>query len=213
MNDYAFLIYGLIELYETTFDILYLKKALELNTDMLKHFWDSSGSGLYLTADDSEELIVRTKEIYDGAMPSGNSIAMLNLLRLGRITGDNSLEEKAKNIGQAFSREVTQTPSGYAQLMVAVDFAIGPSCEIVIAGNSKAEDTKVMLNTVNKRFIPNKTVVLRPTEQKEPEIIHISGFTEGLKDMNGKATAYVCQRHSCNLPTNELQEMLNQIKA
>ena len=95
LDDYTFLIHGLLELYETTFEVDYLKKALALNGHLLKHFWDNKNGGFYFTADDGESLLIRQKEIYDGAIPSGNSIAMLNLLRLGRITADSSLEAKA----------------------------------------------------------------------------------------------------------------------
>ena len=97
--------------------------------------WDDSIGGFYFTPDDGEDLIIRKKEIYDGAIPSGNSVAMLNLLRLGRITADSSLEDKAVMIGRSFSTVVRQAPSAYTQLMVAVDFAVGPSCEVPIAGD------------------------------------------------------------------------------
>lgn len=112
----------MLELYETIFEVRYLQTALDLNRDLIEHFWDDNNGGFYSTADDAENLLVRQKEIYDGAIPSGNSVAMLNLLRLGWITVNSSLEEKAAKIGRAFSRNVKQSPSAYTQLMVAVDF-------------------------------------------------------------------------------------------
>jgi len=163
VDDYAFLIYGLLELYEATFDVNYLKIALELNEDLIQHFWDHDNGGFYFTADDGESLLIRQKEIYDGAIPSGNSVAMLNLLRVGRITAKADSEEKAVKIGQAFYRNVRQLPSAYTQLMVAVDFGVGPSYEVVIAGGSQADDTKQMLNVIRGLFVPNKIVILRPT--------------------------------------------------
>lgn len=123
LDDYAFFIGGLIELYEATVEVKYLRTALGLNNDLIEHFWDERSGGFYFTPDDGEKLIVRRKEIYDGAVPSGNSFAMLNLLRLGRITGSPDLEVKADMIGRAFSREVTKRPSAYTYLMVAADFA------------------------------------------------------------------------------------------
>ncbi len=208
LDDYAFSIWGIIDLYETTFEDGYLQAALELNADLLKHFWDDRGGGFYFAPDDGEDLIVRKKEIYDGAIPSGNSVAMLNLLRLGRITANPALEEKAAEIGRAFSREVRQSPSAYTHLMAAVDFAVGPSCEVVIAGDSRADDTKEMLKAVNKLFIPNKIVLLRPTEQEESGITRIAPFTVNQVDIQGKAAAYVCRNYTCENPTTDINEML-----
>ena len=178
VDDYAFFISALIELYETVFDTRYLETALELNRDFIRHFWDSGNGGFYFTADDTEEILVRKKEIYDAAIPSGNSVAMLNLLRLGRMTGDPDLEEKAVQTGSAFAKTVSEYPAAYTQLMVAVDFAAGPPCEVVIAGDSQAEDTKTMLQTLRSQFQPNKVVLFRPVEEQSPEIDRISGFTE-----------------------------------
>lgn len=208
LDDYAFFISGLIEVYEATFDASYLKTALEFNSDLIKHFWDERSGGFYFTPDDGERLIVRRKEVYDGAVPSGNSVAMLNLLRLGRITGSPGLEEKADMIGRAFSIEVTKRPSAYTCLMVAVEFASGPSCEVIIAGDSGTEDTKAMLKAVNKAFIPNMTILHRPTEQREPDITLIAPFTAAQNSIEGQATAYVCRNHSCGQPTTDIGEML-----
>ena len=94
----------MLELYEATFEIHYLKAAIELNEDLLTHFWDNRDGGFFITSEDAENILVRKKDIYDGAVPSGNSVAMLNLVRLGRIKADPELERKAEAIGQAFSR-------------------------------------------------------------------------------------------------------------
>lgn len=207
-DDYAFLIWGLLEIYETTFDVGCLQTALELNEDLLKHFWDDEGGGFYFTADDGESILVRQKEIYDGAIPSGNSVAMLNLLRLGRITANPGFEEKAVRIGRAFSRNVKQAPSAYTQLMMAVDFGVGPSYEITIVGNSQAGDTRAMVKALRMHFIPNKVVVLRPIEQESPEITRLAEFTKDQSSIDNKATAYVCLNYSCEIPTNDLSRML-----
>jgi uncharacterized protein YyaL (SSP411 family) len=207
-DDYAFLIYGMLELYEATFEVNYLKTALELNEYLIRHFWDHNSGGFYFTADDSESLLVRQKEIYDGAIPSGNSVAMLNLLRLGRIIAKHDYEEKAAKIGQAFYRSVSQLPSAYTQLMAAVDFAIGPSYEVVIAGGSQANDTRQMLDAIRGLFMPNRIVILRPTDQKSPAIDDIAGFTRDHSSIDGKATAYVCLDYNCQLPTNDIGSVL-----
>jgi uncharacterized protein YyaL (SSP411 family) len=206
LDDYAFLIWGLFELYETTFEIRYLKEALALNNELLDHFWDSGTGGFFITSDNAENILIRKKEIYDGAIPSGNSVSMLNLIRLARITADPELERKAEAIAQAFSELVSQAPSAYTMLMSALDFAFGPSVEVVIAGDLKAEDTKNMLSALGKEFIPNKVVVFHPYE--ESEITQISDFTKNLSSRDGKATAYVCRNFSCRLPVTEPGEMM-----
>jgi len=208
LDDYAFLVWGLIELYEAIFNARHLEVALELTGDMVRHFWDKNGGGLYLTPDDGESLFVRKKEIYDGAIPSGNSVAMLNLLRLGRMTATSDLEEKAARIGSAFSGSVKQLPSAHTQLMVALDFGIGPCYEVVIAGKAQAKDTKAMAKALRTSFLPNKVVLLNPGERESPEIAKLAEFTKNQSSIGGRATAYVCMNYNCKLPTTDINKML-----
>lgn len=208
VNDYAFLIWGLIELYESTFEVRYLKNAIDLSNDLIKHFWDEKEGGFYFTADDSEELLIRWKDVYDGALPSGNSVAALNFIRLARMTGNPKFQETALQIVKTFSRRVLQSLISYTQFMSAVDFLIGPSYEIVIVGDSKADDTTVMLKALREQFIPNKVVLFRPADVKLPEITTLTAFTSNLIGIEGKATAYVCQDYACKLPTIDSEDML-----
>ncbi len=210
LDDYAFIIWGLIELYQTGFEIKYLKAALELNNDMLDLFRDEQSGGLFFSQNDSHDLIVRQKEIYDGATPSGNSVAAHNLLRLARITANPELEKKSEEIAALFSSEVRRAPSGFTMLLNAVNFGIGPSFEIVISGKEGSNDTKKMLRVLNSEFIPNKVVIFRPDEEA-PEIARIAEYTINQKSLNGKATAYVCQNFACSLPTTESDKMLRLI--
>ena len=206
LDDYVFLVWGLLELYEATFEIRYLKAALEFNEYLLAHFWDTEAGGFFLTSDNVENILIRKKDIYDGAIPSGNSVAMLNLIRLGKITADPELERKADAIGQEFSLKVGQAPAGYTMLMSALDFTLGPSSEVIIAGDLQADDTVDMLKALRKEFIPNKVVIFRPDE--ESEITRISDYTKSLSSKGGKATAYVCRNFSCRLPVTGPGEML-----
>ena len=194
VDDYVFLIWALIELYEADFNVKYLEKALELNRVLLEHFWDDKDGGFYFTPDDGEKLIVRQKEIYDGAVPSGNSVSMLNMIRLARLTGNNDLEKKAWKVGNAFSDEAKKIPVAHTQLMVALDFAVGPSFEVVIVGNPESEDTKELLKELRTVFLPGKAVVLKSTEEPAADI---AGFTENLKAIDNKATVYVCSNYKC----------------
>ncbi|HEX7344062.1 MAG TPA: thioredoxin domain-containing protein, partial [bacterium] len=162
LDDYAFLIWGLIELYEATFDITHLQRALQLQQDLIAHFWDEPSGGFFFASDDAEELLVRRKEVYDGAIPSGNSAALLNLLRLGLITGKEEWEEKAQRLYAAFASAVERFPAGYTQLLCAVDFALGPSSEVVISGDLNSADAQAMIKAVRAPYIPNKVVLFRP---------------------------------------------------
>ncbi len=209
LDDYAFFIWGLLELYETNFQIRYLKEAIRLNDDQIEHFWDDDNGGFYFIADDSEEVIARQKNSYDGAVPSGNSVSMLNLLHLSRMTGESSYEEKASKISEVFSANIKKSPSLYTQFMVALDFMLGPSYEIVIVGDKRAEDTKEMINALRKKFIPNKIVILKTTESESPEITHIAEFTRFQESIKGKATAYICVNYQCKMPTTKVNKMLN----
>ncbi|MDI6721900.1 MAG: hypothetical protein QMD85_05880 [Candidatus Aenigmarchaeota archaeon] len=143
-------------------------------------------------------------------MPSGNSVAMLNLLRLGKVTGNTALEEKAARVGRAFSKTIWQAPRAYTQMMSALDFALGPTSEVVIAGDAGAEDTKAMLAVLRKVFIPGKVMVLRPGNNSE--VIGLAEYTRNLTSIEGKATAYVCRNYSCKLPATDAGEMLDLLK-
>ena len=213
LTDYSFLIWGLIELYEATFDIYYLKIAIELHQNQIKKFWDNNIGGFYFTSTDSEKLLTRQKEIYDGAIPSGNSIATLNLLRLSYLTGNHELEEKADILSRVYSEKIKANPLAYTQFLVAIDFAIGPSYSLVIGGDTRAEDTIKMIKAVNKTYVPNKVFILRKTEQKSPEIDMYSNFVQFFYNLDGKATAYVCINKTCKPPTHDVVKMLEYLES
>jgi uncharacterized protein YyaL (SSP411 family) len=138
---------------------------------------------------------------------------MLNLLRLGRMTANSDLEEKAAKIGRAFSRSIKQSPSAHTQLMVALDFGIGPCYEVVIAGQTQAEDTKAMVQALRTRFLPNKVVLLNPTDRESTGIVKLAEFTKNQSSIGGKATAYVCLNYSCKSPTTDINKMLELLTA
>ena len=195
LDDYAFLIWGLIELFEATFENKYLDLALSLNEDLIKHFWDEKDGGFYFTDSENKDVLLRKKEIYDGAIPSGNSVAMLNLLRLSHITSDEKLKDYAIKLEKAFSNSIKETPSAYTQLLCALDFKLSVPCEIVISGNPNSDDTRSMLDTVRKQFLPNKVLLLNIKNKDFPML-------------ENKATAYVCSNFSCKEPTNDVNKML-----
>jgi len=207
VDDYAFLVMGLIELYEATFIPRYLGEALKVNRELVEHFWDDGSGGFYLAPDDGEELLVRQKEAYDGAIPSGNSVAMYNLLRLGRLTGEADLEEMAMRLGSAFSNQVRSAPSGFTQMLAALDFALGPSFEIVLAGEPSDGEMQKMLRAVRDLFLPNRVVLLAPVGDGTSEIFKLVDYLGDYRSTGGPATAYVCQNHVCAKPTQDVEEL------
>lgn len=210
-EDYAYIVWGLIELYQATFRTEYLKHALRLNKHLIEHFWDNGNGGFFHTADYSESLLFRNKEIYDGATPSGNSVCALNLLQLGRIAADADLENMAYRIFDAFSGQVIKMPIGYTHLLCALDFAIGPSKEIVVVGKSGSEDTEEIMSIINRDFLPNKVITFKPTDN-DSGIEEIAGYVADMEMKDGKATAYVCENYNCNLPVNSKEEIYKQLK-
>ena len=202
LDDYAFLIWGLMELYQATFEVIHLQRALQLQEELLAHFWDDQNGGFFFTADDAEELLVRRREFYDGALPSGNSVALQNLLRLGLMTGNEKWEEKAQRLYAAFASAVERYPAGYTQFLCAVDFALGPAAMVVISGDPITADTQAMIRAVRTHYLPNQAVLFRP-DGEAPEIAQIAPSTLFQPSQRGKATAYICRGRACRPPTTD----------
>ncbi|HUP63217.1 MAG TPA: hypothetical protein VNA69_22695 [Thermoanaerobaculia bacterium] len=155
-------------------------------------------------------LLARPKEIYDGAIPSGNSVQLLNLLRIARMTGDTELESRAGKLVRAISGQVHQSPSISPHLLSRAAFALGPSFEVVIAAdNPAASDTRAMRRTLFSQFLPNKVVVFRPASGDEPPITRIAPYTKMQRAIGGKATVYVCTNYVCKLPTTDPGKMVS----
>jgi len=212
LDDYAFMVWGLTELYQANFHVPNLQAALELNAYALDHFWDSERGGFYFTADTQEQVLIRSRETYDGAAPSGNSVQLLNLLRLARLTGRTDLEERAQELAEAFGALIRESPAAFTQWMISLDFAFGPSSEVVIAGEPEAPDTRAMLRALRGGFIPNKIALLRPPGAGGEEIRRLAAYAESITGTQGKATAYVCHNFRCDRPTTDPQEMLSLLR-
>ncbi len=212
LDDYAFLVWGLIELYEATFEVHYLEEAVALNKAMVDIFWDKKGGGLYFTGKGNEALITVSKEAYDGALPSGNSVAAQNFLRLGRMTGNVALEQRAEQLIRSFSVEIKGYPMGYTQMLTAVDFIAGPAQEIVIAGNSVNKITQSMIRAVQKKFLPNNVVLFHHDGPDGKRLEALSPFVKGMIPSNQEPTVYVCEQYACQVPVTEegrLDELLH----
>ncbi|MGM0770773.1 MAG: thioredoxin domain-containing protein, partial [Halobacteriota archaeon] len=213
IDDHAFLIWGLIELYETTFETSYLNTALRLNEYLIENYKDTENGGFYQTAIESEDLLFRKKEVYDSAIPSGNSVSLSNMIRLSRMTGSTELEKEAREIMTSFSVRVSEIPMGYTHFLSGVNFVLGPSSEVVIAGKTGSDDTKMMISAIYNEYLPNNVVILRPEGEEGEAVSRIAGYTENLLMKEGKTTAYVCKDMSCNQPVNNPEKMIRLLKS
>ncbi len=208
LDDYAFFIWGLIELYETLFEVRYLEEAVALNEHLIDLFWDQEKGGCFFTAGEGEKLIFREKDLYDGATPSGNSITALNFLRLGRMTGNTDLEQKADQLFKNFSAAVSGYPMAYTQFLNALDFGVGPAQEIVVAGNIGENTAREMISKIQRRFSPNKVLLLRSHEEKEAQrAFKLAPFLESLTPQNFRPTVFLCTQYACRSPITELAEL------
>jgi uncharacterized protein YyaL (SSP411 family) len=199
LNDYAFTAWGLIELYQATHEKRFLDAAIRVNEVMMAQFADSEG-GFFFTSSDAEELLARRKELYDGAIPSGNSVAFMNLMKLSRLTGDTSFEEEAAKLLRFFSSTVLGAPHGYSMLLSGLDFAFGPSTEVVVSG-----DVGEVIAQLDQRYLPS-TVVHRYSEELETSVGYLAGMKPGDNTM-----VYVCTGFVCNLPTGDMEKVWEQL--
>ena len=208
LEDYAFFIQGLIDLYEASLESKYLKHADELTKLAIAIFEDKKEGGFFLTAVDGEKLLVRPKEIYDGAIPSGNSVMALNLARLSKITTNSKYEKKLSRLFSAFAGFLEQNPQGAEVLLHALDFILASPLELVVAGDSEKKETHSMLREINKRFFPSKVLLLADTSKSDNTLLKLVPFLENQKAIKGKATFYACQNQTCDKPRTELLEVI-----
>ncbi|MBC8479402.1 MAG: thioredoxin domain-containing protein [FCB group bacterium] len=212
LDDYAFMIWALTELYQITFNADYLRTAVDLMDYQLEHFWDESGKGFFFTHDQSEKLLVRSKEIYDGAIPSGNSVSAYNLVRLARITSNGQYEKYALETVEAFADRVNRSPSAYTMLMQAVYFLQKPSLEILFAGDLESDRMKELIQGI--RSIHRPGVVMVHIPDGKSEIHNIIPFASNYKaGLGGLPLVYVCRNYTCKLPTGDLAEVIQQMNA
>lgn len=197
LDDYAMLGWGLLELYEATFELRYLEAAVELADESVRLFGDGNGR-LFMTPADGEKLLVRPREVVDGALPSGSSVQLANLVRLARMTGEGRFREAAERLVRTTAEEVRLAPSESAHFLTGLSFLLGPSLEIVLSGRAPERLREVVFGT----FVPARVLLHRPPG-RAPAVTRIAPFTRKQVPLDGKATAYVCTDHVCRLPTTD----------
>ena len=208
--DYAFFIHGLLNLYQATFNLTYAEEAATLQERMLKDFWDQDRGGFFSTAHKSEALPVRPKELYDGAIPSANSVSFLNLLWLARLTGDPKWDTRAREQVRTFAGTVKSQPTAFTYFLLGLDFALRPGREVVIAGDPDKIDARQMLTALNLNFTPNQVALVK-SHQNAERLAKFAGYTDGLQLIEGKATAHVCKGFACKEPTSDVQALVERI--
>ncbi len=203
LDDYAFLAWGEIELHQATLEPDHLDRAIRLTDAMVDRFLDADRGGFFFSAAGKADLIVRQREVYDGAVPSGNSVALYNLVRLARLTGRPEYEKLVSGTASAFSRQVASQPAAFTFFLAAMDMVIGPSQELVIVGDPTAEDTRSLLAVAREGYHPNLVVLLRPPGDAGKAIAELAPFTESFGLLDGRAAAYLCSGFACERPVSE----------
>jgi len=209
LDDYAFFINSLLDLYETIFALSYLKEAIGLGHKMIGLFEDKTNGGFFLTSVDSGALLTnRIKEHYDGAIPSGNSMAALALLRLYHITLNIDFDKAYRTALNDMSGRLVKSPTAFTQFLIAIDIALSPTKEIVIFSRDHKEPLLgKATSTIYRYFLPNKVILLR-TIKGGDDIISIAPWIKEYSALvKGDTTFYICENRVCSLPTADLNEL------
>ncbi len=206
-DDYAFFIWGLIELYEASGEARWLREALSLTDVFVEHFRHEEGGGFYLSPDDGERLPVRRMETYDGAIPSANSVALMNLTRLYLLTGNERYHTLALELAEALSEPVEGSPTAHSMFLAAWSLLSGPAMQVAVVGERGADDTNALLRELGSGFCPNASLVFVPAGEERPEIYSLAPYVKNYYMENDHATAYVCVDRSCQPPITDPLEL------
>jgi len=211
-DDYAFLIQGLLDLYEASFDVSLLIWAINLQEQQNRLFLDKENGGYYETTGNDSTILLRMKDSYDGAEPSPNSVSVMNLLRLGEMTDNEEYRSTAERIFQIFGSDLERAPAASPQLLAAVNFAFDKPKQIVIAGKQNDRETESMLQAVWSLFLPNRIILFTDGGAGQEALAEHLEFIESIAMIDGKPTVYVCENYVCKLPTNDVDEMVRLLK-
>ena len=206
LEDYSYLIHGLLVLYESDFNPEWLQFAEELSARQHDDFWDPKSGGYFFSSLDDPSLILRKKDIADGAMPSANSVALLNLLKLHHYTFKNEYHDHAVALLDASSAEIARWPAAHAMALIGLDFLLSEAKEVVVVGKLDSPTAREMKRRLYADFIPNKVIAFgRPAaldESSGPAVFR------GRRLLNAQTTIYVCEKGRCRLPTNDVKTAL-----
>ncbi|MGI8655097.1 MAG: thioredoxin domain-containing protein [Pyrinomonadaceae bacterium] len=211
LDDYAFYADGLLALYEASGEVRWLEEVQAIADTMLREFWDEQAGGFFYTGKSHEELIVRSKDYFDNATPSGNNVAADVLLHLSVLTGNDDYRQRAETVLHILGEPLMRYPSAFGRALCALDFYLSSPKEIVIIGERDGADTRQLTREVWKRFLPNK-IVAQAIEHDERATQLVPLLRERTK-LDGMATAYVCEHYSCRAPVTTAEELSAQLEA
>jgi len=204
IDEYAFLLWGYMELYESTFAPFYLEEAKKLAGNMIDLFWDDQVGGFFFSGNDVDPLLIRQKESYDGALPSGNSVAAFQLLKLAKLTGDFTLEEKVQRIFRFFSKDIHDYPNGHAMMLQSLILSQEAMKEVVIIMDDETEEVVDFIKQIQENFHPEISLMVI-NRNELTKLSKIAPFIEDYVMINEQPTIYVCENYQCNQPTNDFQ--------
>ena len=212
-DDYAFLIQGLIDLYEASFDVEWLKFAIELQETQDRLFFDEKNGGYFSTSGKDSSVPLRLKDDNDSAEPAANSVAALNLLRLAQFRDDKQLQDRAKKTIDAFGATLSHFASAMPQMLVALNSSLSKPRQIVVAGKRDAPDTKALLAEVHRRFLPNKILLLADGGDGQKYLGEKLEAIRAMSMVDGKPAAYVCENFTCKAPVTDPKQLAQLLSA
>jgi uncharacterized protein len=211
LEDYAYVIDGLLALYEASFDPRWFEEARALAETMIAQFWDAESGGFFFTSADHETLIARTKDFYDNATPSGNSAAAIALLRLSLLTGEDRYRVMAGTILRLMKPLMMRAPAAFGQLLSALDLFLSSPYEIAIVGAPEDEETRAMIDVVFKHYLPNKVVAFAP--EADSMASREIKLLEGRGRIDGRTAAYVCRNFYCEAPQTRVEGLADALRS
>jgi uncharacterized protein YyaL (SSP411 family) len=206
-EDYAFYIQGLLDLYETSLEVKWLRLAEQLQATQDRLFWDDRAGGYFTSSGQDASVLIRMKEDNDNAEPAPSSIAALNLLRLAQIRDSKVWRERAEQTIAAFASGLNHYPSAMPQMLVALDFSLTRPKQIVIAGARDGMDTRDLLDEVHRHYLPQTVVLLADGAEGQKYLGEKLAELKSMRPIDGKAAAYVCENFTCKAPITRLEEL------
>src|SRR5437870_4175155 len=211
-DDYAFVIQGLLDLYEASFDVEWLKFATQLQETQDRLFFDEENGGYFSTSGKDESVFLRMKDDNDGAEPAASSVAALNLLRLSQFRDDKTIAERARKTIDAFATTLSHFPSAMPQMLVALDYSLSKPRQIVIAGKKDARDTKALLTGIRSHFLPNTILLLADDAEGQKYLGEKNEAIRAMSMVDGKSAAYVCEDFTCKAPVTDSKQLAELLK-
>jgi hypothetical protein len=213
LDDYAFFSQALLDLSSVDADPQWIERALHFASDMSKLFWDEEHGGFFYNSKDHEELITRPRSLYDGAIPSGSSVAVFVYARLAALMDDKGMRDRANQLLRMYAPLMVRVPEQFSNLLCALDFTLSSAPEIILVGGGKAdtEQSRTMMYALYEQFLPNKVVLVWQDGATAPR--QLENILDGRGMVNGKPAVYICQNHSCGAPVTNLVQLSEQMAA